>query len=375
LGFMHSCALFSNGSVKCWGNNASGQLGLGDVKDRGKFIEEMGLNLPTVHLGTNRTAKQIVAGGGHTCALLDDDSVKCWGNNDYGQLGLDSKMYYGMGPGAILESGNVKCWGDNAYGKLGIGSTTNWGDKPGDMDKLPVVQLSPTKKAIHVAVGIDHSCVIEEDNAIRCWGSGSSGKLAQGNVDTLGDTPMTAGGAIVNIGSGRIPVALVPGAGSGSGVRLQGGGLVWWGSNGYCQLGLGHSNDIGDSVNEIGDQMPLVNLGSGQQALQAGFGDRHQCALLAGGVIRCWGTNDAGQIGRPQSCAMVGDTVAPVDLGPGFFAVVIATGGVHTCAISLSGRVKCWGSNGSGQLGLGDILPRGLNAAEMGNALPIVRLW
>ena len=103
LGGAFSCAILYGGVVKCWGYNNYGQLGLGDSSNRGDGPGEMGDNLPVVDLGTGRTAKMIgaSAGGAHVCAVLDDDSVKCWGRNDYGQLGLGDTSNHGDGPGEM----------------------------------------------------------------------------------------------------------------------------------------------------------------------------------------------------------------------------------------------------------------------------------
>ena len=88
LGVDHACAIMTGGFIKCWGRNGDGQLGLGDTSNRGTYAGEMGDNLPAVDLGTGRTAKMISARYYHACAVLDDDSVKCWGDNYHGQLGL-----------------------------------------------------------------------------------------------------------------------------------------------------------------------------------------------------------------------------------------------------------------------------------------------
>ena len=97
-GRFHTCAVLDNGSVKCWGDGSSGQLGLGDTKDRGDDPGEMGDNLPSVDLGTGRTAKSVSAGSSHTCAVLDDGSVKCWGSGKSGRLGDGNAMIRGDGP-------------------------------------------------------------------------------------------------------------------------------------------------------------------------------------------------------------------------------------------------------------------------------------
>ncbi len=98
-GIAHSCALFKSGVVKCWGNNDVGQLGLGDARHRGDALNDMGDALPPVNL--SRAAKAIAAGGNHTCALLDDNTVKCWGDNFGGQLGLGDTLNRGRQPSAM----------------------------------------------------------------------------------------------------------------------------------------------------------------------------------------------------------------------------------------------------------------------------------
>jgi hypothetical protein len=167
----HSCALLDDGSVKCWGRNSNGELGLGDTVIRGNKAQQMGTSLPSVDLGTKRKARLLSAGFAHTCALLEDGGVKCWGWNNRGQLGLgdtqnrgdepnemgDSLPEVDLGVGervrtivaggartcALLVDGSLKCWGDNEQGKLGTGDTENRGDNPGEMgDALPVVRLT-----------------------------------------------------------------------------------------------------------------------------------------------------------------------------------------------------------------------------------------
>ena len=100
-GGAHTCARFDDGSVKCWGANTFGQLGLGDTQSRGDGPGEMGATLPAVDLGPGRTALQVTAGFQHTCARLDDGSVKCWGANALGQLGLGDTQVRGDGPGEM----------------------------------------------------------------------------------------------------------------------------------------------------------------------------------------------------------------------------------------------------------------------------------
>jgi len=170
VGGAHSCALLDDGSVKCWGGNEVGQLGLGDSVSRGNEASMMGDALPAVDLGSGRSALRIVAGTEHTCALIDDGSAKCWGANLSGQLGLGDQRARGDEPGemgdalsavdlgsnssvlalsagrshtcVLLDDRRIKCWGENYYGELGLGDRDNRGDEPGEMgDALPAVSL------------------------------------------------------------------------------------------------------------------------------------------------------------------------------------------------------------------------------------------
>ncbi len=200
----HTCALLDNATVKCWGDNFFEQLGLGDTLDRGDGPGEMGNSLPVVSLGTGRTVERLSRGGVHTCALLDDASLKCWGTNFNGSLGLGDTLGRGHDPGemgdalpavalgtgrtatqtsagayhtcALLDDGTVRCWGRNDLGQLGLGDTADRGDEPGEMgDALPVVTLfdvtdptvdlrTPPDGAAYLrgeAVAADFSCADE----------------------------------------------------------------------------------------------------------------------------------------------------------------------------------------------------------------------
>src|SRR5262249_46538001 len=97
-GMHHTCAVRSDGSIKCWGENNYGQLGLGDNTPRGSMPDQMGAQLPLVNLGTGKTVTALSAGYEHTCALLNDGKVKCWGENDHGQLGLGDNKNRGDMP-------------------------------------------------------------------------------------------------------------------------------------------------------------------------------------------------------------------------------------------------------------------------------------
>ncbi|HET9234472.1 MAG TPA: DUF4215 domain-containing protein, partial [Candidatus Eisenbacteria bacterium] len=190
LSFDHSCALLGGTQVKCWGWNDAGALGLGDTFDRGATPSQMGDGLPFVDLGSGRSARDLYAGDGYSCALLDDGSVKCWGHNARGELGLGHLRQLGdergeMGDALLplelgtnerpasfalgasdgrctlpevscsdntrhgdghtcvrFTSGRAKCWGVGTVGQLGLGDTSDRGGHEGDMgDQLPAVAL------------------------------------------------------------------------------------------------------------------------------------------------------------------------------------------------------------------------------------------
>ena len=167
MGSWHSCAILDNGAAKCWGRNNSGQLGINNTNDMGDNSSEMS-QLTGINLGTGRTATAISAGNIHTCAVLDNGAAKCWGSNRYGELGIDSTENMGdnssemsqltginLGTGrtataistrlnhtcVVLDNGAAKCWGFNNFGRLGIDNTTIMGDDSGEMASLPTVNL------------------------------------------------------------------------------------------------------------------------------------------------------------------------------------------------------------------------------------------
>ena len=100
-GFAGTCAILDSGAVKCWGDNAAGQLGVGDKLDRGDNAGEMGANLASVDLGAGVKATKVVAASASYCALLDNRTVKCWGENNFGQLGLGDILDRGDAPGEM----------------------------------------------------------------------------------------------------------------------------------------------------------------------------------------------------------------------------------------------------------------------------------
>jgi alpha-tubulin suppressor-like RCC1 family protein len=408
----YTCARLDDGSVKCWGFNNFGQLGLGDTQSRGDDPGEMGANLPAVDLGPGRTALQVTAGSSHACARLDDGTVKCWGRNNFGQLGLGDLLERGddpgemganlpavnLGPGrtalqvtasasytcARLDDGSVKCWGFNGTGQLGLGDTQHRGDGPGEMGaNLPVAALGPGRTALQLTTAsYSHTCARLDDGSVKCWGFNDNGQLGLGDTQSRGDGPGEMGANLpaVDLGAGRTALQLTAGNFQ-TCARLDDGSVKCWGWNlSGISLGLGDTQARGDGPGEMGASLPTVDLGAGRTVLQVAAGGAHTCARLDDGSVKCWGANDLGGLGlgdtrnRGDGPGEMGANLPAVDLGPGRTALQLTAGDSHTCARLDDGSVKCWGRNDRGQLGLGDLLERGDGPGEMGAALPVAQL-
>lgn len=419
-GYYNTCARLDSGQLKCWGNNDAGTLGLGDVQARGDQPGEMGNSLPAVDLGPGRSVSQVSIPGDHACALLDGGEVKCWGQNGEGELGLGDTETRGdqsgemgaslpavdLGTGltatqigagnsgfscALLDNGRVKCWGFNGNGELGLGDIQSRGNAPGEMgDLLPAVDLGdnpPTSGmkilVTQMAVGSRHTCVVLETGQVKCWGAGGVLGLGDGTFRGFDPSQMGDNLPFVDLGPVRTATQIAAANTFLSGhscVILDNGQLKCWGQNNNGQLGLGDTENRGDQVGEMGVNLPAVDLGTGLTASKVALGAGHSCALLNTGQVKCWGLNDLGQLGLGDNLARgdqpgeMGDNLPAVNLGAGRTAVDIAAGGSHSCAVLDTGRIKCWGNNSWGQLGLGDMNSRGDQAGEMGDALPAVDL-
>jgi alpha-tubulin suppressor-like RCC1 family protein len=285
-GNSHTCAILDNSSVKCWGENSYGQLGLGDTDDRGDGSNEMGDNLTTVDLGTGRTARGITAGDSHTCALLDNASVKCWGYNFSGQLGQgvsdtdtrgdesgemgDSLTAINLGSGitaksivaggshtcALLDDNSVKCWGEAAKGQVG--------QEKGSDDKIPPtlsITIGTNRTATAITAGDAHTCAILDNSSIKCWGLNDSGQLGQGDTINLGDNAgeINPSSKIVDLGAGRTVGGIAAGDDYTCAV-LDNASIKCWGGNAFGQLGLGDDSTRGDESGEMGDSLPVIGL-------------------------------------------------------------------------------------------------------------------
>ena len=416
-GTSHTCALFGNASVKCWGDNVSGDLGLGDTAPHGSGAGEMGASLPVLDLGPGRTVKAIAAGYRHTCAILDDDSVKCWGLGVFGELGNGDQVSRGaapnemgaslprvdLGPGrtaraiaagsgytcVILDNGAVKCWGQNLAGELGLGDTNDRGTASGQMGaSLPAVDLGAGRTAKAIACGAHHTCAILDNDTVRCWGTNGSGELGLGDSTNRGTSAGQMGSSLpaVGLGPGRTAKQISTGSDFTCAI-LDNNAMKCWGFNGYGQLGLGKTADVGKNAGEMGASLPAVDLGPGRTARAVRASIYSTCAILDDRSVKCWGLNWFGELGlgensapghlldRGDSAGEMGASLPAVDLGPGRSASAISGGHNFSCVILDDASVKCWGRNDTAQLGLGDTNDRGDAPGEMGAALPPLAFW
>ncbi len=406
-----SCALLTSGDVKCWGRNDKGQLGIGDKNNRADNAGEMGDKLPAVSLGEK--AVSIAVGWYHACALLESGRIKCWGQNDSGQLGqgdtknrADDKDEMGdalpaipLGGGtgtakkavaiaaggyhncAVFEDGSLKCWGANLYGQLGLGDAEPRGDQAGELgDSLPFVDLGAGRKVVAIAAGNFHTCAVLENGALKCWGDGADGQTGLGAAALRGKNPGDMGDNLeaVNLGGGA--VVQVACGGFHTCAILGGGALKCWGHNDTGQQGQGDTTKRGANPGDMGAALKAVDFGNGRKATYVSTLYDHSCAVLDDGSVRCWGWNNAGQLGlgdketRGDAPGEMGTALPKVDLGLGVKATQLGVGWDHSCALLEGDAFKCWGLNWAGHLGQGDTATRGDGPNEMGDALKTVKL-
>jgi cysteine-rich repeat protein len=394
LGDGHSCALGQGGWVRCWGENTNGELGLGHHSYEGGTEPYLILDT-TGHPGVvglgGIAATDISAGFGFTCALLTGGSVRCWGKNDVGQLGTGntSSMLDQIAPAinfgsgitataigvgmdyacAVLSNGTVRCWGNNNGGQLGLGNTQTV--------LSGTVALSSGVTPTAVALGSDNACVITSTGAVHCWADNYYGEFGLGNSSTLPDStgtpPSSYGDAVLK--TSRKAITIATGAYDTCAI-LDDAEMECWGSNNVGQLGLGTTQTIGD--NETPSSVGMVGI---SPVIGIALGSQHTCALLgSGGGLKCWGDNALAELGQGDTVRR-GNTNAtvPASFQPIAFSSspsAVYAGNAHTCALLSDGSVRCWGLNDRGQLGLGKVSTSvGGIPAETPDKLPAVQIF
>ena len=371
----HSCAVGAASGLRCWGFGGNGRLGYASTSTIGD--DETPGSAGPVGLGAGRSAVAISAGAFHTCALVDDGSVRCWGFGADGRLGYADTASIGddetpgsagpvdLGAGrtavaisaggghtcAVLDDGSVRCWGFGGDGRLGYGNRQAIGDDETPASAGPV-DLGAGRSARAISAGRDHTCAILDDGSALCWGLGNDGRLGYGNTAAVGDNETPGAAGPVDLGAGRSATAISAGFGH-TCALLDDDSVRCWGYGANGRLGYAGTTNIGDA--ETPRAAGPVDLGAGRSASAVSAGDAHSCALLDGGGIRCWGVADHGRLGY-ANLTDIGDdeppgAAGPVDLGAARSAVAVSAGGRHTCVRLDDGNVRCWGSGFAGRLG------------------------
>ncbi|MDQ3716609.1 MAG: hypothetical protein M3381_11445 [Actinomycetota bacterium] len=276
VGQHHSCAMLAGGDVRCWGYGAEGQLGYASTQNVGD--DEPPGSVGPVDLGQGRTATAISAGGLHTCAILDDRSVRCWG----------------LGVG----------------GRLGYGNTQNVGDDETPGSAGPV-DLGEGRTATAISAGAHGTCAMLDSATVRCWGEGREGSLGYGDREYIGDNETPGSIGPVDLGEGRTATAIS--AGRHTCAVLDGGAVRCWGPNHKGQLGYGNTDRVGDD--ETPGSAGPVDLGAGRTATAISAGELHTCARLDDGSVRCWGEGLTGRLGYCNE-RDIGDDESPGSVGP-----------------------------------------------------------
>ena len=334
VGFAHTCAMASDGSIWCWGSGGRGRTGHGDGDTR--FEPEQ--------VGSNTDWDMISAGRTHTCALRDNGSLWCWGEGDQGRLGTGNESnrntptqvtndtdftYVSAGSYhscALRDGGTLWCWGGNQYEQRGFG---------GSDDQLIPAQVGGGSDWTSVSASFAHTCGIREDQTLWCWGGGNErGQLGVGTTESRA-TPTRVGTQAdwTLVSSGRRHTC-----------GIRGDGTLWcWGSNGNGQLGQGSG-----SSNEY--LVPTQVGGHTDWGSVVAF-NYHTCGIREGGTLWCWGWNDFGQVGQGNT----DDWESPQQVDADAEWESTATGSTsHSCAIRTAGTLWCWGRGAEGRLGLGD---------------------
>jgi cysteine-rich repeat protein len=363
----------------------------GEVCDDGNLVGGDGCDADCVP-----TIRDLAVGETHTCIVTRAGQLKCWGS-DLWAMGYDIPGERALGDDetldtvgyvaldtpvrqvlprydhtcVLLETGAVRCWGDNGYGYLGYGHDDRvFVSEAGDLDI--------GGNAVQLAGGYWHTCALLDTGAVRCWGLNYKGQLGYGHLQTIGDdeTPASAGdvplgGRAVQLASGFEHVCAL----------LDTGDVKCWGSaftedddepDGvpWGALGYGNMEDIGDD--ETPDAVGPVPLGG--RAVQIQAGAHSTCALLDTGGVRCWGYQY--ELLSYGALETVGDDETPAAVGDvslGGRAVQIAShGNTHRCALLDTGAIRCWGRGQDGQLGLGNRLHIGDD--ELPSTAPTVNL-
>jgi alpha-tubulin suppressor-like RCC1 family protein len=311
----------------------------------------------------------VAAGDAHSCAVTTDHQVRCWGGNDFGQVGVGRfsaiegvsvvRNRAGTGPltgvvavttgafhsCALLTSHEVRCWGSDSFGQIGDGHQDN------RTLPVPVIDASGgrLRDVVQLSAGGNGSCAVLASGEVRCWGNNEDG---QGGVGAPSTSLLRATPVLAVVGARHLTgVTQVDAAPAGVCARLRSGEARCWGQNGSFLLGDGTDVDRPRPV--------VVRNGAGTGPLtgvrRISVGDYHTCAVRTDGTARCWGTDAAGQLGdgAVATRGLPTTVVADATGAPLRGIATVDAAGTHSCARLTNGQARCWGANGQDQLGNG----------------------
>ena len=341
----HTCARLSDGTARCWGEDAFGELGDDASGAPGDGVMETKPPGTPVTVGLTGIVA-LAAGGNQTCALLGDTTVSCWGDNIWGETGNGQRSIFETTPSqvpgltgviavaatgpsqedsevddefscALLAGGQAWCWGNDGEGALGDGGSAI--DVP-----LPVA-VSGLTGATQLALGGGHACALLSDRTVTCWGN---------DLFVASPTPTAVVGLsdVVELTTGSVHACAL----------FVSGTVSCWGDHSFGQIGDGMTSF------DIATPPTAVAGLSGVTAISAA-GD-HTCALRGDGTVLCWGVDDHGQIGDGTIVEL---RAAPTSVKGLAGAIAISAGNQFSCALLGDGTVRCWGENDLGQLGNG----------------------
>jgi alpha-tubulin suppressor-like RCC1 family protein len=344
----HICAVANAGTVQCWGDDVSGDLGNGAMSASFVPVSVTGLT------GATSTA----GGYSHACALTAAGSVMCWGDNSAGQLGDGTNVSHpapvnvvaplaGLPVKAIAVAGNhscaltmtgaVYCWGDNWNGDLGNGNA-------GMPSPTPVAVTTINAGASRIATGDDFGCAVMTSGSVLCWGGNASNQLGSAGGSS---NPVLVPTAVAGVSTAMDVAAGIDHACA----LTSAGGVLCWGNDGSGALG---DNGKGGSASP---PVQVMGLTSGITGIAAGADQ--SCALTTAGAVLCWGGNGSGDVGNGSPIAPPLTATTPVGVfvpapvtGLSSGVTAITAGFFNTCALTGTG-VQCWGLASNGELGNG----------------------
>lgn len=372
VGGVFGCALFNNQRVKCWGPIGSTLAKANEAQD--KWLYNPNLTKPV---------QDIYAGFGHACAIFDDLTTACWGANDSGQLGrgfvsqneeavttplnleagVQSMALGTTHTCALLVSGRIKCWGDNQYGQLGYGDTINRLEPPPPDLFVPLSILG--ESAEQIVASERNTCLRTNTGKVSCWGSLGTkfmGFPREGEVSLPFSFLPAVEGSSLQMGVGHACV-----------ITADTNELFCWGDHEFGQCGVPSTRETltTDFYPSAEARVPLA-----QSIEQMALGGGSSCALDSTNQVYCWGVGDNGQLGlentQSSRAPQMDDTLK---LGDSPIQQLVA-GPFHSCILSESQDIRCWGASFfsiPGAIGYFDVVLLGNEPGDM--PPPPVPIW